>query len=470
MLLASLHRAGVAAAALCLPVAAAACLVSSHEGSAEPGAGDKADDPSTQGPRVPPIQRLLVVLVSFTDDHIVGSEAEWSAKLFGDADRTVADYYRTVSGGRFALLPAHETGGTVDDGVVAVQLTQPNPNPGRTARDVTPVYREALTLADSAVDFASFDSNGDGALSGGELPIVFVMAGPESSTTGDFSRGFFGNARAIDEPFEAPILDGVQIGRRLSCAGDRLCYGRSPFVVIGELQGVAERAHVATIAVIAHELGHALFNLPDMYNVDNNTPDATQGRFPVGGWDIMGLGVFGAAPGELSGERPVHMTAWTKQQLGFVEPRIVRPVSTPMEVRLFASDQPAYEVLELPTDNPDEYFLLEARGFAGYDQGLSQTLLGFGPGALGLEVLHVNNAKHFGGRCWLFGSCAWLMKADGLASPDGQTNLYYPGNKVELGPTTTPSTQLANGLASGISITGVTIDGDAVVATVSSTH
>jgi hypothetical protein len=141
------------------------------------------------GPAAVGSQPVLVILVAFQNQGPVGTTPEdWREKIFGET-RSVADYYREVSYGQLVLVPAAESHGTPDDGIVG-WLTLPQDHPdmrGDLGSATETLAQAALTAADEFVDFASFDKNADGAISTDELHILIVAAGYDTSYGGETS-------------------------------------------------------------------------------------------------------------------------------------------------------------------------------------------------------------------------------------------------------------------------------------------
>jgi sugar lactone lactonase YvrE len=107
------------------------------------------------------------------------------------------------------------------------------------------------------------------------------------------------------------------------------------------------------IGVLAHETGHAL-GLPDLYDYDGST----QG---IGAWGLMGTGSHS------SRYSPAHLSAWEKEQLGWVRVSWLRSnlaISLPPVER-----DPEIFRYDLPSGT-GEYLLLENRQRVGSDKRL----------------------------------------------------------------------------------------------------
>lgn len=295
-------------------------------------------------------QKLLVILISFTDIAASQSDAYWSGKMFADysayptktdANSSVNDYYKEVSGGKFWFVPAAETSGTANDGVIRVTLNRAHPSYSDSTfnNDSWTVASECLAAADGQINYAEFDANGNGVITPDELHIVMILAGYEQAY-GDYDKAVWAHSFGLYGSW-LKQLDGVYVG------GD---YTQ---------QGETHTNHPATIGVLAHELGHSL-GLPDLYDY---------------GYDSLGLGVYSLMAGgswEFNGgsnygSSPTHLDAWCKYLLGFVTPS----VQTGGIHALNAISTGSYNVITVPTTDPKQYFMLENRQRNwGYDKPL----------------------------------------------------------------------------------------------------
>ena len=83
-------------------------------------------------------------------------------------------------------------------------------------------------------------------------------------------------------------------------------YGQNGFSQFGEHQGSSSTdTWDATIGVMAHELGHAYFDLPDLY-------DTSEVGAGIGYFGLMGSGSWGRkSSSEKAGATPIHLSAWS---------------------------------------------------------------------------------------------------------------------------------------------------------------
>ena len=77
------------------------------------------------------------------------------------------------------------------------------------------------------------------------------------------------------------------------------------------------------VGVFSHEFAHDL-GLPDEYDTSGNTGGAENG---TGFWTLMSQGSYGnnGIAAEGIGDRPFHMNAWDKLQLGWLDYNLLRP-------------------------------------------------------------------------------------------------------------------------------------------------
>ncbi len=122
------------------------------------------------------------------------------------------------------------------------------------------------------------------------------------------------------------------------------------------------------ILVFCHEFGHSL-GLPDLYDYDYSSEG-------IGNWGLMGGGGYGWGG-------PSHMCAWSKEQVGWIEP--IEVISNTGIVSLpQVEDSPTVVKLWKDGDySGDEYFLVENRQKAGFDVNLPI------PGIL---IWHIDNS------------------------------------------------------------------------------
>ncbi len=121
---------------------------------------------------------LLVVYGTFTDvTEVPGISAGVIAgEIFPiGTTQTIADYFSTASGGRLRFVPAGESQGTPNDGVVQVSLGVNAVFEGLFGSGgFTAQGRAVVQAADPFVNYSTFDANGDGQITSNELAILSI--------------------------------------------------------------------------------------------------------------------------------------------------------------------------------------------------------------------------------------------------------------------------------------------------------
>lgn len=325
-------------------------------------------------PYVPSSLPLLVVLLEYDNQTIVSSDSTWAQKIFGYNDQELNSYFKEISNDQFHFTPANETYGTQNDGIIKVHLSKnhidTDINDPNFYTNLAQDLQSALTATDSHIDFSVYDSDADGAIQPTELTLVFVIAGYEDAYAGGhITNGIWAHQSSLQSA-DAPTLDGVSLCN--AAKGGK-------YAVFGERHKDTDSAHDATVGVIAHELGHAVFALPDLYNING-------GAGGIGIFGLMGAGAWTRKSGsENYGDTPVHMSAWSKSFIGWVTSQEFQNTSTILNETTSSS----YNVIKIPI-SANHYYLLENRNDSGYDRGLRQLEGTFQGGIL---IWHIDNTK-----------------------------------------------------------------------------
>lgn len=315
---------------------------------------------------------MLVVLINYKNISITSSASVWNSKIFGNNLHELNHYFNEVSNSKFQFQPITESSGIPNDGIISVTLNKNHPNMDIDSSFYSTIIhrdlKNAMLALDSKVDFSNYDTNANGYISTDELIIVFVMAGFEDSYEGrHVTNGTWGH-ESCSTTNASPTLDGVTLMR---------CLSDGNYAIFGERHDV-NNPHDATIGIVAHELGHAAFNLPDLYNISSS-------KGGIGNFGIMGGGTWAVQNySEFAGNTPVHFTAWSKVYMGWINPTEGRDSESLVE-----SSSPDYNVVKVSI-NSDEYYLLENRNNTGYDKGLF-SLNGTFNG--GIAIWHINKKR-----------------------------------------------------------------------------
>ncbi|UFS69080.1 M6 family metalloprotease domain-containing protein [Geomonas sp. RF6] len=364
-------------------------------------------------------KKLLIVLVNFSDRTMVTTPQQWYDAVFSTTAgvKSVANYYKDNSFGKLAITPVPHTQSGKPAGVVTVNLAMPHEYNGTSEEKWVAA---ALNQADQYVRFSTLDTDGDRLLERNEAVVYFVVAGYEQS----------GSSRIPSVWAHAASYSSGG----LSAAGIYFpVWARS-----GELNNSSVQHG---IGVIAHELGHQLVGLPDLY-------DTAQRNAGLGAFSLMAAGSWGAAPGESAGTTPVGLDAWSREYTGWSTPLVPAGNSS---VTLGVPLAAAGNTLKMTntTLSATEYYLVENRRPQGWDLGMT-SLLGSWSG--GLLVEHVDNAmgtNQSGAAAHQGVVIAQAAKpCDMMTTPTcygRQQTLFYSGNNTSFNATSTPSSAFYGG-------------------------
>ncbi|MEH0089799.1 M6 family metalloprotease domain-containing protein [Vibrio alginolyticus] len=362
-------------------------------------------------------QPLLVVQVSFDDQAMVH---DFEQRVFNTNGQSVVDYFDKNSQGKFKVVPALESYGTANDGVIDVTVAQSHPNCHSSSTDKTctaklnAVFTEAYQKLDPYFNLSAYDSNQNGTVEPSELSVMFIFAG------GDRSTGVLNRPAIWPHKFshDDVTLDGKKI---------------TDYCVFADYQV----DHQATLGVIVHEFGHLMLGLPDLY--------ARNSDASIGSWGVMGGGSWAQKPGDsYAGDTPVNMSAWSKHAAGFVVPTVTHESPAPISVN---NDDVKLVYLDpyLKEFGPRVY--LENRTFSGYDRALA---------AEGILATSVNVQNRFND---VGAMQVQIMQADGLneLENDGRSDAddLYPNGGNVISDTSTPGLRTITGFDTGVRISNI---------------
>ena len=294
------------------------------------------------------------------------TEEDWYSRLFDKENvSTLNSYYRYVSGGKFEWIPAEETYGTENNGVIAATIKNVHPNcVGETGQWVH-CFNQIIETADQYVDFSKYDKNQNGTIEKYELCLCFIIGGAETSsgsTTPKESFGFHAYYKDYDQDNETTV-DSVKVGR-------------SGFFGTGAISG----GRPLNFGVFAHELGHYL-GAPDLYDT-KNASGKTGYDYAVRTYCVMANGTHGTSP--------AHFNPYLLSEFGFYQTTQVHEDDV-YTLYSKASKEGEYNILKLTTPNPGEYYLIENRyapmtDAGNYDQAAASRQ--------GLLIWHIDENIH----------------------------------------------------------------------------
>lgn len=301
--------------------------------------------------------KLVVILVEFTDvtastshgktyfDNLMFSQNKGYGSMY--------DYYQEVSDNQLSITGTtgtrwYKSAQTMRyygaDGVEVDGLNG----------SIANLVIEAVQLADSDIDFAQYDSDGDNIVD--HLVIIHAGYGQENTET---TNNIWSHRGAF-----TVVENGVE---------DKKGYLTKDNVHVQSYTMVSE---YSAMGVFAHEFGHDL-GLPDLYN----TQSTIGGVSVVGDWDLMDGGAW-LGPNK-NGTVPAHLSVWSKMKLGWITPLELTRKTSGVSVAPQGTNS-AYKIpLAVANDPLREYFLLEYRIRDGFDRYL--------PGD-GLLIWHIDDS------------------------------------------------------------------------------
>ena len=351
-----------------------------------PGSGSKKA-PGRRGEAETEEYLPLVIITAGFEGQPYDDSYDWNDIIF-EQQNSLKQYYKNMSCDKFTFMPVQETsayekdGNTnkadkENDGIVHVSLSKPKEcgwyvretNEKQEVHEIVPHLTEILTEAGKYIDFNAYDSNGDGAIQTNELAIGFIIAGNDAAdytAIGNVSRkeeyrfiwptadSFSRIHRVYSDLPEPPVINNVTIDE---------------FIMIAENKLSSGTAKPSDIGVLSHELGHYL-GLPDLYSLRSY---GDWDAYNVGFLSLMDSGNYGR---DMDGNTcPYSLDIWSRIKLGWVDSRTVcldeeHKYEASIAGSLTNTEAPL--AVRIETGREGEYYLLENRRFAGWDQGMSQ--------------------------------------------------------------------------------------------------
>lgn len=307
---------------------------------------------------------------------------------------------------------------------------------------------EACKLADKAgIDFSLYDDDGDTFV---DNVFVFFAGEDEADDPTNNEDCIWSHSWYVKSGAGITInLDGKKIDQ---------------YACTSELKREVKGGYsLAGIGTFCHEFSHTL-GLPDFYDTD----------YEDNGW-AMGLwnstSVMDGGNSNNGYNTPPFFNVIEREIMGLAEPQTLTHNGTYTLKPIHANGQ----TYKIPSDSPDEYYLLECRGNKDWDEYI---------GGYGLLVYHIDKSDK---KAWEISNTvnvdpqqqlADLIEADGRIDATTSMNGYvgmlsnisgiffpYAGTTV-FTPDSTPGIRFRNGSKATISITGIRRDGENVTFTV----
>ncbi|MBD3351537.1 MAG: M6 family metalloprotease domain-containing protein, partial [Candidatus Lokiarchaeota archaeon] len=376
------------------------------------------------------------------------TKQEIQNKIFeNNPDGTMVEYYQEVSAGQLNLS------GQVDGWYNAPQekafyVGDNNGMDGGGARFVLDIVKKA----DPSIDFSQFDYDGDGYV---DCVIAIHTGGDGASGQNNiWSHNWSFSAANYNYPYIMPQAEYT--------TNDPWPGHPGQYIKVNDYTIQPEEAYdqsLIDIGVFCHEFGHAL-GLPDLYDYDYSSNG-------VGNFCLMAGGCSGGDG--IHPEKPVHMCAWAKYELGWISP--INITSDRIDVQIPNIEQNPNSVYRIWKDGSIEtqYFLLENRQRLGFDKYLAGT---------GLFIWHIdeyilNNFQSRGPNDDENHKGVDLEEADGRNDLDyfinfnsGDDGDPYPGSSLNriFNGDSNPSSRDYNGNNTGVEISEIYQTGQLITA------
>lgn len=416
----------------------------SNGGTTPPPATEEFQDldrsPSTAlyGSAIP----TVIIGVNFADQTLSSDGDYWVNKIFGKNFGELNDYFQKSSEYSLYLTPVDDTSGASDS---YIEVTLPYNHIGQTGDISDQAYRDfIIDVMDEALpslDIETLDTNHNNILEQNELTTIVIVAGYEQSYE-DVSR---------------PTVWSHSYGITNSAGTSYLTYGSYTIGSWYALFGEIHKDHLAPIGIMAHELSHAILDLPDLYNTDTSN-----NSLGIGPYGLMGYGMWGTAlinDDYSPGNCPSEYSAFSKYIKGMVTPTEIDDGSAFQNYSLNGSNTNQYNMLKVNVGS-NQFFLLENRSATGYDEGMKATIDGH---MGGVAIWHIdktvyddnfnsNTVNDVPSHKAVDFEEATTNNMDNGISPLN-TDLYFFGNKTIFNKdTSTSNSRLYDGLPSGLSV------------------
>ena len=302
----------------------------------------------------------LVILMQFKDLSFVTENVQNTFNDFFNKENytdngmtgSVKDYFKAQSYGQFELDFDVVGPFTARDSMAyyGAHYTDEDGDDRNDSHPAELAY-EACLQADSLVNFADYDWDGDGV-----VDQVFVIFAGYAEAQGAAPETMWPHAWVLaGEGYNNVVLDGVKV---------------NTYACSSELR-LAEGSDLDGIGTACHEFSHCL-GLPDTYDTSG------QGYFGMGNWDLMGSGNYND-----NAKTPAGYTSYERWFAGWLTPIELKGDKTQISNMKALVDSPEAYIL-YNEGNKNEYYLLENRQKKGFDAGLN---------GHGLLVLHVDYDK-----------------------------------------------------------------------------
>ncbi|PLX18314.1 MAG: hypothetical protein C0601_04670 [Candidatus Muiribacterium halophilum] len=273
--------------------------------------------------------KVLVIRAEFTDVSMTNTQASYAESFCSN----VASYYNENSYGKCTLQF------TVSPTIYTMPGTLASYGGDGGPSNIDPngykVIEDAILAADGDFDYSQFD-----------LYMVFHAGYGQETDDGSNTDDLWS----------------------MSWSGMNISTADSITITKGTVVPEMERNGASALGVIAHELGHDLGDLPDLYDTDYSSDG-------IGKWGMMSAGTWLG-----SGSTPAHFCGWSKIQMGWLTPTVISSNQTGYSLNSISTNE---SILKLAVSG-QEYFLIENRyKTTGFDSALPGT---------GILITHVDES------------------------------------------------------------------------------
>ncbi|MCL2152609.1 MAG: dockerin type I domain-containing protein [Oscillospiraceae bacterium] len=297
-------------------------------------------------------RNLLIIYVRWQNESNIQQLTPFTGQqiynlVFNSATNSVNSYYRELFNSQEDIIVPATVSSPLGgyQGILQVTLTGSHTNPGDNTALQFNLLKDAMQAASLHINFATYDTNGDGVLQTSELSIGVVIHGYERSS---------GGTAAPTPNFHGSSFSGWNFGTYNGVRVNSI-FG----------QGAYHQNNPMTIGVLCHELGHSGYGFIDTYDYGTGIDDGkSQGQ---GYWSLMSNGNWGYRSGENSGASPTYVDAYNLTYYGIVTPGLLSQTTSSIQLN---SHLDIYKVTN--TVDTKQYFLLQERKYGtvnNYDRG-----------------------------------------------------------------------------------------------------
>ncbi|MBU0508928.1 M6 family metalloprotease domain-containing protein [bacterium] len=340
---------------------------------------------------------VIAILVDFSDQTALTAAGSFDNLLYGTSFGTLRNYYDEITYGNLTLVTLNMPSalGWLRAPQTYAYYVDGQNGFGSYPHNAQRLAEDAVALANPFVNFANYDNDGNGSVEA----LFIIHSGQGAEWTGS-DDDIWSHKWQMSSP---QYVDGVYAyvysmePEYWSSAGDMTC------------------------GVYAHEMGHSVFGLPDLYDYGYDSNG-------LGKWSLMAGGSWNGT----RGGSPAHPDAWSRQEMGVAIPTVVT-------VNTMGASIPAIEttptIYRLWTNGAtgSQFFLVENRRRVGYDAALPSQ---------GLMIYHVDETQSGNNNQWYPGYTTnghylvALEQADGLWHLEQETNSGdagdpFPGSAVK---------------------------------------